>query len=98
MSPNDLQSRIMLINIDLRWDGGRKVVVGARMVTARVPLAVVGGTSLPAMGETCRSGHGAPLSSAPHVGVRASPASNSGSGARQRGRLSWARWPSGTFR
>ena len=29
MSPNDLQSRIMLINIDLRWDGGRRVVVGA---------------------------------------------------------------------
>ena len=29
MGPNDLKSRIMLINIDLRWDGGRRVVVGA---------------------------------------------------------------------
>ena len=51
MSPNDLKSRIMLINIDLRWDGGRRVVVGAvgrfHLSPSQYPYAEVKGLRIP---------------------------------------------------
>ena len=51
MSPNDLKSRVMLININLRWDGGRGVVVGAvgrfHLSPSQYPYAEVRGLRIP---------------------------------------------------
>ena len=48
---NDLKSRIMLVNIDLRWDGGRRIVVGAKgrfhLSPFQYPYAEIEGLSIP---------------------------------------------------
>ena len=49
MSLNDLKSRIMLVKIELRWDGGRRIVVGAtgQFHSSQYPYAEIEGLSIP---------------------------------------------------